>query len=173
MKLVKRFFISKSNGKLRPLEISVLEDKIVQYVVREILQTLFETLFFDCSYAYRPKRSARMAVENLRDELMNKYSWIIESDISGLFDNVNHDWMLKMLEKRINGKALIGRLSSVRKEVVEIKTRKKTVIQTDKDHNDGPEEIRAMLFGKPSAVQIQGNEYHERHMDRRNNSTCR
>jgi retron-type reverse transcriptase len=49
-----------------------------------------------------------MAAEKLRDELFGKYAWVVESDISGFFDNVNHDWVLKMLERRINDKALTG-----------------------------------------------------------------
>ena len=108
-KLVRRQYIPKGKGdKYRPLGIPAIEDKLLQCAVSRILQAIFEPNFLDCSYGYRPGRSAKDAVAKLTYELQfGWYGYVVEADIKGFFDNIDHDWLLKMLEERVNDKAFV------------------------------------------------------------------
>jgi group II intron reverse transcriptase/maturase len=98
----KRTYIPKTDGKLRPLGIAALEDKIVQQATRTILECIYEQDFLGFSYGFRPGRSQHRALDALFVGITTrKVNWIIDADIRGFFDNIRHEWLMKFLEHRI------------------------------------------------------------------------
>jgi len=99
--------IPKADGKMRPLGIPAIRDRVVQMATKIVMEPIFEADFKDCSYGFRPKRSQHGAIRHIRRAVKKGVNWVVDIDIRGYFDNIAHDKLMQLVEQRVSDRRVL------------------------------------------------------------------